>query len=158
MLGFTSGVLEPLAYRLQLMDSLYGSISDHFCYHSQLSNVHIITCRNNDYCCCILQFHPEPCLLGSAVALLSVLHHVSFSATIIMISDGCLKKNNNNNKIKVWENSHRFLKVYKVVLKLHFWSIYLHITAGPNHPPKGLLRLNLRIFYISFHFSTKLSR
>ena len=31
-------------------------------------------------------------------------------------------------------------------------------TAGPNHPPMGLLRLNLRIFYISFHFSTKLSR
>ena len=31
-------------------------------------------------------------------------------------------------------------------------------TAGPNHPPEGLLRLNLRIFYISFHFSTKLAR
>ena len=29
---------------------------------------------------------------------------------------------------------------------------------GPNHPSNGLLRLNLRIFYVSIHFSTKLSR
>ena len=32
---------------------------------------------------------------------------------------------------------------------------FIQCTVGPNHPSNGVLRLNLRIFYISFHFLTK---
>ena len=49
-------------------------------------------------------------------------------------------------------NTHRFKGNEKFIV------IVFAMTAGPNHPPKGLLRLNLRIFHISFHFSTKLAR
>ena len=54
--------------------------------------------------------------------------------------------------------SSRFSCTFDVLLFVDCASKHDPNTAGPNHPPKGLLRLNLRIFYISFHFSTKLAR
>ena len=50
-------------------------------------------------------------------------------------------------------------KMYKTAGKCIIEAIiYLYSRRGQTTHPKGLLRLNLRIFYISFHFSTKLAR